>query len=185
MAFQSCHLLVSGLLGTIISANLIFFFALGAFTGALIGQEAESGLIRGVEIGAFYGAAVSIKVFESSIHLWRSHESSCLVCLHDVIFSLLSGRLVRELIAPAIRERIVPAIRERIRVLETGGSTLTITDNNIADASGNIYSCSICLQDYQLGEIARTFCCDHMFHLPCIDSWFLERPSCPLCRRDL
>ena len=53
---------------------------LGAFTGALIGQETESGFIRGAEIGAFYGAVVSIEVFQSSIQLWRLDES-CLVYL--------------------------------------------------------------------------------------------------------
>ncbi|XP_033129548.1 NEP1-interacting protein 2 isoform X1 [Brassica rapa] len=174
---EACHLHVSALLGTIISANLIFFFALvgtllGAFTGALIGQETESGFIRGAEIGAFYGAVVSIEVFQSSIQLWRLDES-CLVYLHDVVVSLLSGRLVRE--------RIAPAIRQRISLLETGGSTLTITGNNNADDSGNRESCSICLQDYQRGEIVRILpSCRHMFHLPCIDSWFLEHRSCPL-----
>ncbi|KAH0892246.1 hypothetical protein HID58_054675 [Brassica napus] len=147
----ACHLLVSAVLGTIISANLIFFFALvgtllGAFTGALIGQETESGFIRGAEIGAFYGAVLSIEVFQSSIHLWRSDES-CLVYLHDVVVSLLSGRLVRE--------RIGPAIRQRISLLEIGGSTLTITGNNNTHGSENGESCSICLQDYQLGEIVR------------------------------
>ncbi|WZZ00936.1 hypothetical protein YC2023_073264 [Brassica napus] len=151
---EACHLHVSALLGTIISANLIFFFALGA----LIGQETESGFIRGAEIGAFYGAVVSIEVFQSSIQLWRLDES-CLVYLHDVVVSLLSGTLVRE--------RIAPAIRQRISLLETGGSTLTITGNNNADDSGNRESCSICLQDYQRGEIVRILpSCRHMFHLP-------------------
>nr|VDC94787.1 unnamed protein product [Brassica oleracea] len=169
----ACHLLVSAVLGTIISANLIFFFALvgtllGAFTGALIGQETESGFIRGAEIGAFYGAVLSIEVFQSSIHLWRSDES-CLVYLHHVVVSLLSGRLVRE--------RIGPAIRQRISLLEIGGSTLTITGNNNTHGSENGESCSICLQDYQLGEIVRILPnCLHMFHLPCIDSCCLLHP---------
>ncbi|WZZ43780.1 hypothetical protein YC2023_040039 [Brassica napus] len=165
----ACHLLVSAVLGTIISANLIFFFALGAFTGALIGQETESGFIRGAEIGAFYGAVLSIEVFQSSIHLWRSDES-CLVYLHDVVVSLLSGRLVRE--------RIGPAIRQRISLLEIGGSTLTITGNNNTHGSENGESCSICLQDYQLGEIVRILPnCRHMFHLP------YERCSSPYSLR--
>jgi len=48
---------------------------LGAMTGALIGQETESGFIRGAAIGAISGAVFSIEVFESSIVLWKSDDS--------------------------------------------------------------------------------------------------------------
>lgn len=59
---------------------------LGAMTGALIGQETESGFVRGAAIGAISGAVFSIEVFESSVVLWRSDESGIgcllyLVCL--------------------------------------------------------------------------------------------------------
>ena len=121
---------------------------LGAMTGALIGQETESGFIRGAAVGAISGAVFSIEVFESSLVLWKSDESgigcalylvsewhgfhfqgifSCwFLCLVpwdliviftsklsnliifsfviqiDVFASLLSGRLVRERIGPAM-----------------------------------------------------------------------------------
>jgi len=48
---------------------------LGAMTGALIGQETESGFIRGAAVGAISGAVFSIEVFESSLVLWKSDES--------------------------------------------------------------------------------------------------------------
>lgn len=56
---------------------------LGALTGALIGQETESGFVRGAAIGAITGAVFSIEVFESSLVLWHSDESgfSCLLYL--------------------------------------------------------------------------------------------------------
>lgn len=56
---------------------------LGAMTGALIGQETESGFIRGAAIGAISGAVFSIEVFESSVVLWRSDETGlgCLLYL--------------------------------------------------------------------------------------------------------
>lgn len=56
---------------------------LGAMTGALIGQETESGFVRGAAVGAISGAVFSIEVFESSLVLWHSDESGlgCLLYL--------------------------------------------------------------------------------------------------------
>lgn len=56
---------------------------LGAMTGAFIGQETESGFIRGAAVGAMSGAVFSIEVFEYSLNLWRSNESGidCLLYL--------------------------------------------------------------------------------------------------------
>lgn len=56
---------------------------LGALTGALIGQETESGFVRGAAVGAISGAVFSIEVFESSRVLWQSDESGigCLLYL--------------------------------------------------------------------------------------------------------
>nr|GMD58201.1 NEP1-interacting protein-like 1 [Ipomoea batatas] len=100
---------VSSFIGNVFSLIFIFFFALvgtllGALTGALIGQETESGFIRGAAVGAISGAVFSLEVFESSLILWQSDESGigCLLYLIDVLASLLSGRLVRERIGPAM-----------------------------------------------------------------------------------
>lgn len=61
---------------------------LGALTGALIGQETESGFIRGAAVGAISGAVFSIEVFESSLLLWQSDESGIGCLLYLVIHSL-------------------------------------------------------------------------------------------------
>nr|KJB48281.1 hypothetical protein B456_008G062100 [Gossypium raimondii] len=167
-----CNFAVSAILGNIFSAILTFFFALvgtllGAMTGALIGQETESGFVRGAAVGAISGAVFSIEVFESSLVLWQSDESriGCLLYLIDVIASLLSGRLVRERIGPAM----LSAVQSQMGAAETtfedvqnifdiGGSKglagdlvekipkIIITNNNNVDASGEKISCSVCLQ---------------------------------------
>ncbi|KAL8549911.1 hypothetical protein ACS0TY_008663 [Phlomoides rotata] len=203
---------VSVVVGNVFSAIFTFFFALvgtllGAITGALIGQETESGFIRGASVGAISGAVFSIEVFESSLLLWQSDESGlgCLLYLIDVIASLLSGRLVRERIGPAMLSAVqsqmgaveVP-FEEVPNLFDTGGAKglltdmvekipkFTITGNENVDTLGDGVSCSVCLQDFQRGETVRRLPhCHHMFHLPCIDTWLVRHGSCPLCRRDL
>ncbi|KAK4430347.1 NEP1-interacting protein 2 [Sesamum alatum] len=204
---------VSAVIGNVFSAIFTFFFALvgtllGAMTGALIGQETESGFVRGASVGAISGAVFSIEVFESSLLLWQSDESGlgCLLYLIDVIASLLSGRLVRERIGPAMLSAVqsqmgaveAPFEEEVPNIFDTGGAKgllvdtvekipkFTITRDDSVDTSGDGVSCSVCLQDFQLGETVRRLPhCHHMFHLPCIDTWLVRHGSCPLCRRDL
>ncbi|KAK4361462.1 hypothetical protein RND71_020414 [Anisodus tanguticus] len=203
---------VSAFIGNVFSAIFTFFFALvgtllGAMTGALIGQETESGFIRGAAVGAISGAVFSLEVFESSLLLWRSDESGirCLLYLIDVIASLLSGRLVRERIGPAMLSAVqnqmgaVETMYEEVpNIFDTGGAKglpgdfvekipkVVISNDNNVDDTGERVSCSVCLQDFQLGETVRCLPqCHHLFHLPCIDTWLLRHGSCPLCRRDL
>ncbi|XP_042493791.1 NEP1-interacting protein 1-like [Macadamia integrifolia] len=205
-----CRSVASAILSNLLSAILTFFFALvgsflGAVTGALIGQETESGFFRGAAVGAISGAVFSIEVFESSLLLWHSDDSGlgCLLYLIDVIASLLSGRLVRERIGPAMLSAVQSQMGETsfediTSIFETGGTKglsgdsvqkipkIKITSLNNEDASGERVSCSVCLQDFQLGETVRSLPhCHHMFHLPCIDEWLIRHGSCPLCRRDM
>ncbi|XP_039020526.1 NEP1-interacting protein 1-like [Hibiscus syriacus] len=134
-------------------------------TGALIGQEIESGFVRGAAVGAISGAVFSIEVFESSLVLWQSDESriGCLLYLIDVIAILISGRLVRERIGPAM----LSAVQSQMGAAETtfedfqnifniGGTKgldgdlvekipkIKIKNNNNAD--GEKVSCSVSLQ---------------------------------------
>ncbi|GJT82891.1 hypothetical protein Tco_1057233 [Tanacetum coccineum] len=165
---------LSTILGNVFSAIFTFFFAtvgtlLGAMTGALIGQETESGFVRGAAVGAISGAVFSIEVFESSLLLWQSDESGvgCILYLIDVIVSLLSGRLVRERIGPAM----LSAVQSQMGAVETsfdevhnlfdiGGSKglpeysvekipkIKVTSKNNLDDSGDKVSCSVCLQSH-------------------------------------
>jgi len=44
-------------------------------------------------------------------------------------------------------------------------------------------SCSICIEDFFLGEKVKQLECDHLFHVPCIDKWLKQNGSCPVCRK--
>ncbi|XP_010918134.1 NEP1-interacting protein 1 [Elaeis guineensis] len=179
----------------------------GAVTGALIGLATESGLFRGAGIGAISGAVFSIETVESSLDLWNSNESGIwsILYLMDIISSLLSGRLVREKVGPAVQSAVQSQMSamdspymEIPDFFETGGTggmsedsvdklpKIKITADNNVDASGDQICCSVCLQDFQIGETARSLPeCRHIFHLPCIDNWLTRHGSCPLCRRDI
>lgn len=46
--------------------------------------------------------------------------------------------------------------------------------------------CSICTEDFAVGEDVRVLPCNHKFHPPCVDPWLVNvSGTCPLCRLDL
>ncbi|CAL9780656.1 NEP1-interacting protein 2-like [Musa acuminata AAA Group] len=201
----------SKIIERVICATLTCVFAavgslVGAITGALIGLATESGLLRGAGIGAISGAVFAIEAVESSLDLWNSRESGIWSLLYviDILCSLLSGRIVREKVDPAMQSAVqsqmsaadLPSIEnfDLFATDSTGGLAMDTVENlpktNITaenlEAAGESLCCSVCLQDLQVGETVRRLPhCHHMFHLPCIDAWLIRHGSCPLCRRDI
>lgn len=60
------------------------------------------------------------------------------------------------------------------------GVFLTINDNN-----DNNDICSICIDYFTLNSIYRKLVCNHVFHIKCIDKWFINNNKCPVCRNSL
>lgn len=65
-----------------------------------------------------------------------------------------------------------------------------INNIGITNYSQEIYSehdptCAICQEDYIENENIRELPCEHLFHQDCIDEWFSENVSCPICRKDI
>lgn len=51
---------------------------------------------------------------------------------------------------------------------------------------GTVTDCSVCLSEFQDDESVRLLpMCNHVFHLPCIDTWLKSNSSCPLCRANI
>ncbi|KAL6619036.1 hypothetical protein ACP70R_034175 [Stipagrostis hirtigluma subsp. patula] len=48
-----------------------------------------------------------------------------------------------------------------------------------------VVSCSVCLDDLELGSQAKQMPCEHKFHSPCILPWLELHSSCPVCRFEL
>ena len=42
--------------------------------------------------------------------------------------------------------------------------------------------CTVCMSNYEMGDIAVRLPCRHYFHKACIVTWLKKRNSCPLCR---
>lgn len=42
--------------------------------------------------------------------------------------------------------------------------------------------CSICLDDWEIGEIVKEMPCKHRFHGDCVEKWLKIHGSCPICR---
>ncbi|KAK4167388.1 E3 ubiquitin-protein ligase SDIR1 [Cladorrhinum sp. PSN259] len=70
----------------------------------------------------------------------------------------------------------------------TGLSSIKENDDTIQDSrpSEEHLGCSICTEDFTVGEDVRVLPCDHKFHPACIDPWLVNvSGTCPLCRLDL
>lgn len=203
---------VPGLLSGALSGALTGMFALagaftGAVTGAIAGRASDSGLIRGAGLGAVAGAVLSVEVLEASRAYWYSERSGSRnsSSMADFIEELLNGRFVQQQVGPAM----LTAYRWQVNIAEMSheeifdifgevgtqglsGASLAklpshlITKENKKDASGENICCTICLQDLQQGEIARSLPqCHHMFHMSCVDKWLIRHGSCPVCRQDI
>jgi hypothetical protein len=46
----------------------------------------------------------------------------------------------------------------------------------------NYRQCSICLEDYQVGDDIKQLPCNHYFHVSCLENWFNVGNFCPICK---
>ncbi|CAJ2633974.1 unnamed protein product [Trifolium pratense] len=167
---------------------------IGTIAGAIKGQTRESGFLDGAGKGAIAGAIAAIELMS-----FASLEPFSKVAL---LRSLLNGKVFMDWICPIVAQ----AYLFYINSLETtyGGLFSDIYDNMgvkgmsqscimklpFQQFSSNkmmkLYNescCSICFQDFEDGELVRILPkCYHIFHLECIDKWFVQQGSCPICR---
>lgn len=58
------------------------------------------------------------------------------------------------------------------------GNNEPVEDNNLG--------CSICTEDFSVGQDVRVLPCNHKYHPQCVDPWLVNvSGTCPLCRLDL
>nr|ACU14955.1 unknown [Glycine max] len=191
-----------------ISGALTVCFALagaltGAIAGALAAKATKSGLLRGVSLGAIAGSILSVEVLEASRAYWCMEQtgSRSASSMADFIEELVRGRLVEESLTPAILTAYNLQF-EQVGIANTGyvethdvhglvaprglsGDSLKRLPHHMFSKAENT-CCAICLQDIEVGEIARSLPrCHHTFHLICVDKWLVKNDSCPVCRQNV
>lgn len=192
--------LISGAL----SGALTGIFALagactGAVTGALAGRASDSGLLRGAGFGAIAGAILSVEVLEASRAYWCTDRSTSRASssMADFIEELLRGRFMEEPFPPAalttyhwqVSIANVNDVRVSFGEVASKGlspKSLRELPHHVVEevTPSQITSCTICLQDVEVGETVRSLpWCLHTFHLACVDKWLIGHGSCPVCRR--
>lgn len=61
-----------------------------------------------------------------------------------------------------------------------------IKNRFIQPTNHSLDACTICLDEYEIGDKLRCLPCRHAFHADCIAKWLIERSAtCPLCKMDL
>lgn len=78
-------------------------------------------------------------------------------------------------------QEVRPSSSER-----ANGEDITAVGGSSAVAQEENQGCSICTDDFEIGQDQRILPCNHAFHPACIDPWLLNvSGTCPLCRIDL
>ncbi|KAG5222441.1 NEP1-interacting protein [Salix suchowensis] len=138
---------------------LHFGTILGAYCGAMVGLKSKSSFLHGAKVGAIMGCVLSIEFCRKAFSLWDSDDCAIGIFIH-----------------------LVQILNERIERLSAHSTRHT--GKNIADTLWNGPTCSICLQEFQKGEMVCSLPpCRHIFHSSCISEWFIGHSTCPLCRK--
>jgi hypothetical protein len=41
--------------------------------------------------------------------------------------------------------------------------------------------CQVCFDSFEVGVSFKTLPCLHKYHVHCIDTWLVKKPTCPVC----
>jgi len=75
------------------------------------------------------------------------------------------------------KEKVEGEINDR-RLLK-----MTLDSDNLSDML--VSECSVCLEDFSIGDKVIVLPCYHNFHETCIREWISNHGNCPLCRANI
>ncbi|PIA54703.1 hypothetical protein AQUCO_00900934v1 [Aquilegia coerulea] len=64
---------------------------------------------------------------------------------------------------------------------EQKNQDFTRVDGNMKPSEDEL-TCSVCLEQVNVGELIRSLPCLHQFHAICIDPWLRQQGTCPVCK---
>ena len=62
---------------------------------------------------------------------------------------------------------------------------ITYTEEHLTSEEEEKRQCSICWEDYAVGEKVLILPCLHWVHAACGEDWLLRKPQCPICQLDI
>ena len=68
---------------------------------------------------------------------------------------------------------------------DTDADTNSSNNNESNNNPDTDFQCSVCLEQYQVGDRVRTVLCMHNYHMDCIDAWLRDHSACPICKTEL
>eukprot|EP00035_Acanthoeca_spectabilis_P034481 m.29379 g.29379 ORF g.29379 m.29379 type:complete len:156 (-) comp6680_c0_seq1:1562-2029(-) len=67
------------------------------------------------------------------------------------------------------------------RVTAIEGLPVTVCTEQLLTSLSDNAECTICMEDYTVGEELRFLPCMHMYHRHCVDDWLQRAATCPEC----
>nr|CAN60068.1 hypothetical protein VITISV_012400 [Vitis vinifera] len=77
----------------------------------------------------------------------------------------------------------LPVHKYKVAGTQGGGSSMQQGSSSAsAEAPDDELTCSVCLEQVNVGELIRSLPCLHQFHANCIDPWLRQQGTCPVCK---
>lgn len=113
---------------------------------------------------------------------FRESISDC-----DITDRTMMTILAQELVDDIIRNNInvdvsnntLPTSKAYMKKLRE--NSFKIKSADLANFSDN--QCTICFEKYKLQIKCVKLPCNHIYHIKCINKWFKQKNSCPICRK--
>ena len=87
---------------------------------------------------------------------------------------------------PVLLEPRIFKKEDYAKPIQTGNSEITSDeDKNRIINEISSFECPICLNNVKAGDLIVQAKCGHVFHHKCVQPWFVEHHSCPICRAEI